>query len=88
MLVPRLTTRLLYFLFIVATRGQVALIVLAAVVPPVRGVSSEGATDLRDFTMALRPRWQISSGRHWMLPIELYKRTLGQILQPLYLRVV
>jgi hypothetical protein len=33
------------FLFIVATRGQVALIALAVVVPPVLGASSKGATD-------------------------------------------
>jgi hypothetical protein len=37
MLVARLMSRLLYFLFIVATRGRVALVALAAVVPPVPG---------------------------------------------------
>jgi hypothetical protein len=47
MLVARLASRLLYFLFIVATRERVALIVLAAVVPPVRWASSGGATNQR-----------------------------------------
>jgi hypothetical protein len=45
MLVARLASRLLYFLFLIATRGQVALIALAAVVPLVPGASSRGATD-------------------------------------------
>jgi hypothetical protein len=31
--------------------------------------------------MALRPRGLILSGRHWMLPIELHERALGQVLQ-------
>jgi hypothetical protein len=45
MLVARLTSRLLYFLFSVATRGLVALVALATVVPPVPGASTRGATD-------------------------------------------
>jgi hypothetical protein len=56
MLVARLASRLLYFLFIVATRRLVALVALVTVVPPVLGASSEGATDQRSFTMVLRPR--------------------------------
>jgi hypothetical protein len=71
---------LLYFLFIVATRGQVALVALAVVVPPAPRASSRGATDQRNITMALRPQGLIPSGRHWMLPIELHERTLGQVL--------
>jgi hypothetical protein len=71
---------LLYFLFIVATRGRVALVALVVVVPPTPGASSRGETDQWGITMALRPRGLISSGRHWMLPIELHKRVLGQIL--------
>jgi hypothetical protein len=78
---------LLYFLFIVATRGWLALIALAIVVPPTPMASSEGVTDQRGITMVLRPRGLITSGRHWMLPIELHERALGQVLQPLYLRV-
>jgi hypothetical protein len=43
-LYPVLVARgLLYFLFIVATHGQVALIVLAVVVPPIPVASSRGA---------------------------------------------
>jgi hypothetical protein len=80
-------SRLLYFLFIVATRGRVALVALAVVVPPAPGASSTGATDQRSVTMALRSRGLVPSGRYWMLPIELYERALGQILQPLYLRI-
>jgi hypothetical protein len=45
MMVARLASRLLYFLFLIATRGRVALVVLAAFVAPVPGASSEGATD-------------------------------------------
>jgi hypothetical protein len=87
-LMPTLVARgLLYFLFIVATRGRVALVALAVVVPPTPVASYEGATDQRSITMALRPRGLISSGRHWMLPIELHERELGQVLQPLYLRI-
>jgi hypothetical protein len=87
MLVARLASRLLYFLFIVATRGRVALVALATVVPPVPEASSGGATDQRSFAMALRPRGQIPSRRQWMLPVELHECAVGQILQPLYLRV-
>jgi hypothetical protein len=68
---------LLYFMFIVATRGRVALVALAVVVPPAPVASSEGATDQRGITMALRPRGLIPSGRHWMLPIELQECALG-----------
>jgi hypothetical protein len=46
---------LLYILFIISTRGRVALDVLAAVVPPAPMASSEGATDQGDIAMALRP---------------------------------
>jgi hypothetical protein len=80
-------SRLLYFFFIVAACGWVALVALAVVVPPALEASSRGVADQRGFAMALRPRGRISSGRHWMLPIELHERELGQILQPLYLRV-
>jgi hypothetical protein len=55
-LVARLASRLLYFLFINAIRGWVALIPLAAVVPPVLGASSKGMTDQQGFAMVLRPR--------------------------------
>jgi hypothetical protein len=66
---PTLIARgLLYFLFIVATRGWVALVALAVVVPPTPVASSGGATDQRGVTMGLRPRGLISSGSHWMLP--------------------
>jgi hypothetical protein len=78
---------LLYFLFIVAVRGRVALVALVVVIPTALGASSEGATDHRGFAMALRPRGWIPSGRHWMLSIELHKRALSQILQSLYMRV-
>jgi hypothetical protein len=77
MLVARLASGLLYFLFDVATRGMVAPVVLAIVVPPVPGASFEAAADLRSDTMALRPRRHVPSGRHWMLPIELHERVLG-----------
>jgi hypothetical protein len=77
MLVARLVSRLLYFLFIVAMRGRVAFVALATVVPPIPRASSGGVTDQRGFAMVLRPRGQISSGRHWMLPIELHERALG-----------
>jgi hypothetical protein len=45
MLVARLASRLLYFLFGVATCGLVALVALATVVPPVPGASFGDATD-------------------------------------------
>jgi hypothetical protein len=45
MLVARLASRLLYFLFIVATRGRVALVALGTVIPPVPEASSGDATD-------------------------------------------
>jgi hypothetical protein len=73
-LVTRLASRLLYFLFGVATHGLVAHVALATVVPPVPGASSGGAIDQRSVTMAVRPRGQVPSGRHWMLPIELHER--------------
>jgi hypothetical protein len=47
-LMPRTTlvaSGLLYFLFIVDTRGRVALIALVIVVPPAPGASSGGASD-------------------------------------------
>jgi hypothetical protein len=85
---PTLVARgLLYFLFIVATRSWVTLVALAVVIPPAPGASSRGATDQRGITMELRPRGLIPSGRHWMLPIELHERALGQVLQSLYLRI-
>jgi hypothetical protein len=65
------------FLFDIATHGLVALVVLANVDPPVPQASSGGATNLRGVTIALRPRGHIPSGRHWMVPIELHKRTVG-----------
>jgi hypothetical protein len=71
---------LLYFLFIVATRGRVALVALVVVVPPAPRASSEGAADQRSITMALRPRGLIPSARYWILPIGLHERTLGQVL--------
>jgi hypothetical protein len=46
---------LLYFLFIVATRGRVALFALAVVVPPTPGASSGGAINQRGSAMVLRP---------------------------------
>jgi hypothetical protein len=76
-LVAMLVSGLLYFLFDIATRGLVALVALVVVVPPVHGASSRGATDLRSVTMVLRPRGQVPSGRHLMLPIELHERALG-----------
>jgi hypothetical protein len=78
---------LLYFFFIVAMRGRVALVALAVVVPLAPGASSRGATDQRGITMALRLRGLNLSGRHWMLPIKLHEHALGQILQPLYHRI-
>jgi hypothetical protein len=54
---------LLYFLFIVATRGWVDLVALAAVIPLALGASSRGATDQGGITMTLRPRGLIPSGR-------------------------
>jgi hypothetical protein len=77
MLVTRLASRLLYFLFLIATCRQVALIALAAIVPQVPRASFGGVTDQRNFAMALRPRGRIPSGRHWMLPIELHECALG-----------
>jgi hypothetical protein len=62
-------SRLLYFLFIVATRGWVAHVALAVVVPPAPRASSRGAADQRGFAMTLTPRGRIPSGRHWMFPI-------------------
>jgi hypothetical protein len=80
MLRPTLVaTRLLYFLFIVATRGWVALVALAVVVPPTPVASSRGATYQRGITMALRLRGLIPSWGHWILPIELHERALGQV---------
>jgi hypothetical protein len=55
MLVARLASRLLYFFLLIAMRRRVTLVALAAVVPPVPGASSRGATDQRGFAMALRP---------------------------------
>jgi hypothetical protein len=46
---------LLYLLFIVATRGWVALVALAVVVPPAKMASSRGATDQRGIAIALKP---------------------------------
>jgi hypothetical protein len=46
---------LLYLLFIVATRGWVALIALAVVVPLASKASCGGATNWSGFAMALRP---------------------------------
>jgi hypothetical protein len=80
-------SRLLYFLFIVATCGRVARVALAVVVPPAPGPSSRGMTNQRGITMVLKPQGLIPSGRHWMLPVELHERALGQVLQPLYLRI-
>jgi hypothetical protein len=65
-LMPRtmlVASALLYFLFIVATRGWVALVALAVVVPLASGVSFVGAADQHGFAMALRPRGRILSGR-------------------------
>jgi hypothetical protein len=87
-LCPTLVARgLLYFLFIVATPGWRALIALVIVVPLTPMASSWGATDQRGITMLLRPRELIPSGRHRMLPIKLHERVLGQVLQPLNLRI-
>jgi hypothetical protein len=70
---PLVARGLLYFLFIVVMRGRVALVALVVVIPPT--------------PMVLRPRGLIPSGRYWMLPIELHERALGQVLQPLYMRI-
>jgi hypothetical protein len=70
---------LLHLLFIVATRGQVALVALAVVVPPASRASSWGTTNRRSFAMALRPRAWNPTGRHLVLPINLHERVLGQI---------
>jgi hypothetical protein len=78
---------LLYFFFIVAMRGRVALVALAVIVPRAPRASSGVTTNRRGFAMALGPRGRNSSGRHWMLPMELHERALGQILQHLYLRI-
>jgi hypothetical protein len=87
-LCPTLVARgLFYFLFVVATRGRVALIALAIVVPPTFMAYFKGETDQHGVTMLLRPQELIPSGRHWMLPIELHERALGRVLQPLYLRI-
>jgi hypothetical protein len=64
MLVVKLASRLLYFLFIVAMHGRVALFALAAVIPLASGASSGGAADQCGFSLALRPRGRIPSGRH------------------------
>jgi hypothetical protein len=48
-------SRLLYFLFIVAVHGWVALVTLAVVIPPVPRASSGGAADQCNLAMALRP---------------------------------
>jgi hypothetical protein len=55
---------LLYLLFIIATRGRVAVDALAVVIPLAPMASSGGATNQRGIAMALRPRGQIPSGRH------------------------
>jgi hypothetical protein len=86
---------LLYFLFIVATHLPGGMEISGMGGPRCAGgchssgfeASSGGVTDLHGIIMALRPQGLIPSGRHWMLPIELHKRALGQILQPLYLRI-
>jgi hypothetical protein len=53
-LVVRLVSGLLYFLFGVGTRGLVALVALATVIPLVPGASSRGATDQCSVTITLR----------------------------------
>jgi hypothetical protein len=45
----------LYLLLDVATRGLLALVALAIVVPPVPENSSRGAANLRSVTMVLKP---------------------------------
>jgi hypothetical protein len=77
MLVARLVSRLFYFLFGFAIHELMALVALPTVSPPVPRASSGGATDQCSVTMALRPRRQVPSGRHWMLLIELHEHTLG-----------
>jgi uncharacterized membrane protein YqiK len=80
-LCPALVARgLLYFLFIVATREKMALIALAVVVPPTPMSSSRDTTHQHGITMELRSRELISSGGHWVLPIELHVRAWGQVL--------
>jgi hypothetical protein len=61
--VARWVSGLLYLLFDVATRGLLALVALAIVVPPVPWASSRGAANLCSVTMALRSRGHIPSGR-------------------------
>jgi hypothetical protein len=51
----RWASGLLYLLFNVATRGLLALVALAIVVPPVPENSSRGAANLRSVTMVLKP---------------------------------
>jgi hypothetical protein len=75
--IARWASGLLHFLFDVAARGLQALVALVIVVPWISGASSRGATNLRNVTMALRPRGHVPSGGHWELPIELYERALG-----------
>jgi hypothetical protein len=77
MLVARLASGLLYFLFDITMHGLVALVALVVVVPLVPGASSGDASDMCSVTMTLKPRRQVSSGRRWMLPIELHERALG-----------
>jgi hypothetical protein len=72
--VSRWVSGLLYLLLNVATRRLLALVALAIVVPPVPEASSRDAANLHSVTMAFRPRGHVSSGRNWMLPIELHER--------------
>jgi hypothetical protein len=60
--VPSCCGGLLYFLFIIVTRGWVALIVLAVVVPLTPVASSRGVTYQRSITMLLRTRELIPRG--------------------------
>jgi hypothetical protein len=53
--VARWASGLLYLLLDVATRGLLALVALAIVVPPVPENSSRGAANLRSVTMVLKP---------------------------------
>jgi hypothetical protein len=52
--VARWASGLLNLLFDIATRGLLALVVLAIIIPPIPGASSRGATSLCSVTMALR----------------------------------
>jgi hypothetical protein len=52
---PLVASGLVYFLFIVATHGRVALVVLAIVVPLAPVASFRGATDQSGITMVLTP---------------------------------